>query len=1149
MNDFSQMKLEDYVQILYRRKWWVVVPTFLFFIGGLIVHRFLPKYYVANTLVLVEGQKIPKNYVESTVTTELEDRLQTIQEEVMSRSRLYEITERFNLFPDLRGELSTDQLIAKIRKNISVQIKHDAFSIYYSGRDPKVVAQVANALTQQFINENLKHREAQAHETANFMDDMLREQQEELKKQETELAEFLRAHPGQLSEHLSSNIHMIEQFNTQLANKREELIRTENAKALLEQEIKTLQETPPDQVKQTSMQDVLRDQLKVLEEELSLLKISHTDSHPKVQFKRQEIENVKAVIYKLPKGEMDRIREFDISDVSSEGEKGALLGQLQNYIEDTDMEISKLEEEQAQLQQQLITREELLKRQEASWADFLAEHPDVLPEPMDKNVREIEQLNVQIMTQKDTLDDLRARRESFEQKILAAQATGRDQLSVKEDGLQNKLKELKNELTLLKANYTISHPEVQAKIKEIKILEDDMNRNSLETEDSKSPATVAEAVHDAKIREFKQKLARANETINFLKTDMVQIQEKMDLYNTRVENAPKLDVQLKELTRKYAEERKQYEELLAKRLDAELARKLELRQKGEQFIQIDEAVPPEEPYKPKKSNTTVLSLALGLGLGLGSAFLREHFDRTFFNAKDLEKSTGVRVLASIPYVPGLDTAKKKTIFGKRRRRKGKQYLIDSKDSNAQALDQTLPPYIQEFYRVLKVKIEHQFSQEHKSISFLITSTAPMEGKTTTAVNLAWTMTKGLNKKVVILECDFYKPKVASYLGIKPKVGLCDYLNGNVNLKDVLIPVVPSKLSVISAGTNLEKAEEALESERMCTLLTLLKSDFDYVIIDTPSVMATIHESNTLTPLVDGILFVVRAEEIPRDHVTHALGLISKEKLLGAILNVGPVPKRASYKRYSEYKNPVSTVSRIDSKRRTPRKDLVLATVPKSKTRDSKADHLNISDKKHANSSEKRSSDLIKSAVVKSKPTNGELKKQAIVSGNTVIHSAKSRNNMSHENDKKIEDDFSVTKIRQYLGSNNNGKGLSKNNDLRSMGESRYRKKKFGQDNLRPKPSPPRRDDTVNEPIVSKPFPQKAYIRMILDDKNGRPYADKDYMIVIDGKVYTGKTNAHGLVDQEIPANAKSGELTLRPNQNDQNEVLVWPLHIDNASLS
>ena len=65
-------------------------------------------------------------------------------------------------------------------------------------------------------------------------------------------------------------------------------------------------------------------------------------------------------------------------------------------------------------------------------------------------------------------------------------------------------------------------------------------------------------------------------------------------------------------------------------------------------------------------------------------------------------------------------------------------------------------------------------------------------------------------------------------------------------------------------------------------------------------------------------------------------------------------------------------------------------------------------------------------------------------------------------------------------------------------------------------------------------------------RTGSPTPIKDYMIVVDGRVYKGKTNAHGLVDQEIPANAKSGELTLRPNKRDPSEVLVWPLHIDNT---
>ena len=1166
MHDLAQMNVEDYLQIVYRRIWWILVPAALFMIGGVILARFLPKYYVANTLVLVEGQKVPSNYVESTVTSEVERRLQTIQEEVMSRSRLYEIIERFNLFPESREELSTDQLISRMRKNINIEIKHrDAFAIYYVGRDPKLVAQVANALTQQFINANLKIREEQARETANFMGEMLREQQEVLKKQEATLAAFLKAHPGELPEHTTRNIRLIEQLNIQIAAKQVELKNAEETRIMLEQQITALEDLPPTAIEGNATKKMLLERLTALEGQLSLLKVSHTELHPQIKAKKQEIENLKTLITQLSGRDQEReaaTKIVDVSKIGSQEEKAALINDLQRQLDEIASEIDALQEEQAQLQIQLETREDLLKRQEVAWAEFLTKHPDVLPEPMDRNVRMIEQLNLQIISKQNELRQLNQKRGTLEENMVALKS--RQSSSSKLPGFsRQKLNDLKRELTLLKANYTETHPEVQAKIKEIENLERaDHKEDSPTARASDARKDIADTIQQTKLKELRQELTRVTETINFIKSDQIRLQKKIDDYQQKVENAPNLEVQLKELTRKYEQERKQYEELLAKNLDAELARKLELRQKGEQFIQIDEAVPPQAPFKPDVKKVLTLSTFLGLGLGLGLAFTREYFDRTFINAKDLEKSTGVPVLGSIPYVAELGGSRALKIPGVRRRIRSRKRPIISINDGGYSLDRILPASVQEFYRVLKVKLEQQFDKKDTAITCIITSTAPQEGKTTTAINLAWIMTKGLNKKAVLVECDFYRPKVASYLGLDSNAGLSDYLHGNAKLEDVLIPIGESKFFVIPAGSVSETASEALESKTMRDLLDSLRSDFDYIVIDTPSVMATIYESNTLTPLVDGILFVVRAEESPRDHVIHALTLVNKDKLLGTVLNCGAIAKRASYERYTEYRIPDTASSRIPAKREN-KKSIAESESPKASKKKNEqplveANAGQIKNEQPNKTKEKGAASVgISASNTNTRPLNNRAAKSIVFDNRSPdIHNTS--RNADPKDDKKQAKDNDVSlksRIREYL-SGNNGNGFANNGGSNNIGNnntSRHKANAPSRGSSRKKKKTVTTQPNANK-IAAVPdnsradtSNQKTYIRMILDDKDGTPYADKDYKITIDGKVYVGKTNADGLVDQEIPADAKSGELTLRPNERDPSEVLVWPLHIDNPN--
>ena len=199
------------------------------------------------------------------------------------------------------------------------------------------------------------------------------------------------------------------------------------------------------------------------------------------------------------------------------------------------------------------------------------------------------------------------------------------------------------------------------------------------------------------------------------------------------------------------------------------------------------------------------------------------------------------------------------------------------------------------------------------------------------------------------------------------------------------------------------------------------------------------------------------KKTPREHVTHALTLINPGKLLGTVLNVGPVSKRTSYERYSEYRNPHSTSSRRQ-KNELAADNAVLPAASKDKVK--KSDNNQAAKRvpeKNKEIVEKAPKEVFQ-AIAKTEPTNGDLKKQAGLQKSIPRSDKKPQRRASRENDTRFGSDFSVTKIREYLGSKN-GKGVPKNDRHTPIGEKAY-------------------------------GPQKAYIRMILDDKDGKPYADK-----------------------------------------------------------
>ena len=751
MNDFSQRNFEDYLRILYKRKRWLIVPSLLFIIGGAVTIHLLPKYYVANTLVLVKSQKVPDDYIHPIVTTSVEERLKTIQEEIMSRSRLYEIIDRFNLFRDQRENLTTDQIIQRMRKNITIQVlQQDAFAIYYEDKDPAVVAQVANALTDQFIDANLKWRVERIRETTNFLEEMLNNQGEVLLELESELAEFLRQHPGELPQHIERNLRLVEQLNNEMQTKQEALKIARETKLALEHQIAELNQRASQET-EIPLNARLIQKLDELEYELSVLKLSYTDTHPKVTLKNDQIDNLIALLSKIS------------------------------------------------------------KRDSATTVD----------------------------------DDL-------------------DMRHMKTDPD-------KPELALILEHARSGIPFV--------------------TQMSKV------ANHEETLGRLQQQLDHAINQNTALETDLIKIQQQIERLHQRISNAPKLEVQLQELMRKIEQERKQYQDLHAKHLEAQLALQLEIRQKGEQFTKLDEAITPERPSKPNREKIMILSLIFGLGVGLVAVLVRDYFDSTFIYPNDVEKTTGFPVLATIPRL-------KKSVPQKihdNMQRKVRKISSDTHQRSLLSLDHKVPLSTKEFYRVLRVKVEQHFNKGDRCGSLLVSSTMPQEGKTTTALHLAWIMTKDANKRVVIVECNFYKPKLSSYLGVQSSPGLADLLRGDVTLNDVLISVETDLFSLIPAGIHLETPEKLLTHKRMTELIKQLKKKFDYVIVDTPSIMTSLYEVNTLSPLIDRILLIIRAEKTSRQLIHHALNLLDQSKLMGITLNDAIDIKFSTYERCVQYR--------------------------------------------------------------------------------------------------------------------------------------------------------------------------------------------------------------------------------------------------------
>jgi polysaccharide chain length determinant protein (PEP-CTERM system associated) len=218
--------LRSMLTIASRRKWLLILSFAAPITAAMSVIAFLPNVYKSTATVLVDRQQVPEAFVRSTVTSALETRLHTISQEVLSRSRLEDLIHRLNLYVDLRKHASLEDVVARMRGDIKLEIKSAelrglreatvAFTISYQGSNPATVATVTNTLASFYIEENTKARERQATGTAEFLKSQLAETKTRLDAQEQRVSGFKRRYLGELPQQMDTNLTTLDRLHAQL---------------------------------------------------------------------------------------------------------------------------------------------------------------------------------------------------------------------------------------------------------------------------------------------------------------------------------------------------------------------------------------------------------------------------------------------------------------------------------------------------------------------------------------------------------------------------------------------------------------------------------------------------------------------------------------------------------------------------------------------------------------------------------------------------------------------------------------------------------------------------------------------------------------------------------------------------------------------
>lgn len=300
----KNLTISDLVRAVWRRRVWFLVPLVLGVAAAVAALQVLPRTYRAVTTVLVEPQKVPADYVKPTVTSSIEERLRTIEPQIKNRDNMERIIREMDLYPELKGRASMDQVLDQARRDLTVRLQGNTFYIYFVGRDPVKVARTANRVAEVFMEGNLRLRENQAQGTSTFLEAELAKTKHRLEVQEAKIAAFKRLNMGDLPEQRDTNLRGVEQLQTKLEINMDALDKAETRRLLLQSQIAELQRQHRSGSSRRSTLTGLSgsspapeppSRLDQLRTQLAELRARYTDRHPDVIRAEAEIAQLEAL--------------------------------------------------------------------------------------------------------------------------------------------------------------------------------------------------------------------------------------------------------------------------------------------------------------------------------------------------------------------------------------------------------------------------------------------------------------------------------------------------------------------------------------------------------------------------------------------------------------------------------------------------------------------------------------------------------------------------------------------------------------------------------------------------------------------------------------------------------------------------------------
>jgi len=489
-----KMELQDYGKLFLRRKWVIVFSVLIILFAASVYCVTTPELYKSSITILIIPQTVPEDYVRSTVSARVDKQLATIKQQLMSRTTLTKVMDELNLFKGERRELTSEDLVARMRKRIQIEVVYgqsrnssEAFSLSFLYEHPNEAMHAAARLASLFIDENLKTREHQAVGTSDFLESQLKSTKDRLEVMERRVKDYKIRYMGELPQQVDANLRVLAGLQDRLRNN------------------------------ETSTR-ILEERKEFLQTQISLLQKS------------------------------------TLARVSDNG-------------------------------------------------------TPVVASP---------------------LDPLQS--------------------------LENEVALKREKLAVLTSKYTEKFPEVVRVKREVTDLEkriEQMDRRSAESAENvpkEAPpvSTAGTPLENAEIRRMKAQLKATTSEIVSLKREGGEIRTNISSIETKVAQSPRREQEMISLVRDYDNQKKSYDDLLKKKLEADVSQNLEKRQKGTQFQILDPANLPEEPFRPNRKMVMGVSFLFALILGFGGAIVSEVMDKRLRDVRDFRHFYKVPILGYIP---------------------------------------------------------------------------------------------------------------------------------------------------------------------------------------------------------------------------------------------------------------------------------------------------------------------------------------------------------------------------------------------------------------------------------------------------------------------------------------------------------------------